>query len=108
MEFLPLCAVVVSSETVPPWLQSLAYVGHFVWSHPLSKSSDTWARQKGSVAAARRAVQRTIMYTLLCLGQRCQMSNVFTVCKCGMTVLLGKTNLGRADIYNYNVLPGCT
>jgi hypothetical protein len=42
--------------------------GHLaVWSHPLSKSSETWAKEKGRRARARRAVWRNIFaYGLMC------------------------------------------
>lgn len=36
-------------------------MAHAVWSHPLSKPSETWARVEGSRARARRAVWRNIV-----------------------------------------------
>jgi hypothetical protein len=44
--------------TLPPWLQSAAYVGHAVWSQPFSKPSVTCAMVFGASASAsvRRAV----------------------------------------------------
>lgn len=56
IEFLPLCACDVSSDTLPPWLQSGAYVVHAAWSHPDSKPSVTWATaERGRSASAKRA-----------------------------------------------------
>ena len=64
-EFFPPCAWEVSSVTLPPWLQSGAYVGQAAWSHPLSKPSDTWATDPGRrrrPARARRAVWGNIFF----------------------------------------------
>lgn len=70
IEFLPLWAVVLSSVTVPPPVQSGAYIGQVALDQPDSKSSEICAKVAGRSAAVAARARMEVFENILKIAKR--------------------------------------